>query len=367
MKNNRFNIKIIDAYIIGKYLGTFVYTVGIFVVIIVVFDLAEKLDDFMKSGLSFWGILSNYYAGSVPFYVNMLTPLINFISVIFFTAKMADQTEIVPILSGGVTFNRFLRPYFISASIIFLFTLFSNLYLLPYTNKLKTQFENKYVKYNDPTFKNNIHMKLDSNTYISLKSFDNNSKIGYNFSLTTFKGDELIRSTYTDQIKWDSLKRVWELSNYSIREVNGLKEKMVYGQDKPLKLRLDMTPEDFSAYDNVYQTLSTKVLKEKIEKEKVRGSGMMNELLFELYKRYIHPFSAFVLTLIGVALSSRKVRGGVGLPLGIGILLSFFYIVMNQFAQMFSTKGGLPPFFAVLLPTIFFGLLGLYLIKRAPK
>lgn len=361
------NIKIIDRYIIGKYLGTFIYTLAIFVIIIVVFDLSEKLDDFLSSGLSFWGILTKYYAGSIPFYVNMLSPLINFIAVIFFTAKMADQTEIVPILSGGVSFNRFLFPYLVSATIIFSANLVSNLYILPYTNTLKNNFENTYVKRNDPSTKQNIHMKLDDKTYIYIESFDNKTNSGYRFSLDNFNGDVLTKKIVADNIKWDSLKRKWQLSNYSIRKINGLKESMIYGNGKLKDTVLDMRPDDFSAYDNVVQNLTTKELAEKIRKERTRGTGIMNDLMFEQYKRYLHPLSAFVLTLIGVALSSRKVRGGVGVSLGIGIFLSFAYIVFNQFTQMFSTKGGLPPFIAVLAPTIFFGLLGLYLLKRAPK
>ena len=361
------NIKIIDRYIIGKYLGTFVYTLAIFVIIIVVFDLSEKLDDFLKSGLSFWGVLNKYYAGSIPFYINMLSPLINFIAVIFFTAKMADQTEIVPILSGGVSFNRFLFPYFISASIIFSANLASNLYILPYTNTLKNTFENTYVKRNDPSTKSNIHMKLDDKTYIYIQSFDNKTNYGYRFSLDNFNGDVLVKKIVADNIKWDSTKRKWQLSNYSIRKIDGLKESMIYGNGKLKDTILDMRPDDFSAYDNVVQNLSTPELAEKIRKERTRGTGIMNDLMFEQYKRYIQPLSAFVLTLIGVALSSRKVRGGVGVSLGIGIFLSFAYIVFNQFTQMFSTKGGLPPFIAVLAPTIVFGLLGLYLLKRAPK
>lgn len=363
----KLNIKILDRFIIGKYLGTFIYTLIIFVVIIVVFDISEKLDDFLKSGLGFWGIVSKYYAGSVPFYVNMLSPLINFIAVIFFTAKMADQTEIVPILSGGVSFNRFLRPYFISAFIIFAVNLGSNLYILPYTNTLKNTFENKYVKRNDPTAKNNIHMKLDKQTYIYIESFDNATNSGSKFNLSNIKGDTLTKVIVAENINWDAVKKRWKLSNYSIRNINGMKETMVYGAGKTKDTILDMRPNDFSAYDNVVQNLTTHELAEKIKKEKIRGTGIMNDLLFEQYKRYLTPLSAFVLTLIGVALSSRKVRGGVGVSLGIGIFLSFAYIVFNQFTQMFSTKGGLPPFIAVLLPTISFAILGLYLLKRAPK
>jgi lipopolysaccharide export system permease protein len=360
-------IKILDWYIISKYLGTFLYTLTLFVVIIVIFDLSEKLDDFLSANLTFWQVVTLYYAGSIPFYVNMLSPLINFIAVIFFTAKMADQTEIVPILSGGVSFNRFLLPYFVSAFVIFAANLASNLYVLPYTNQLKNSFENTYVKKNAPSSKRDIHMKLDAKTYIYMEDFNNTTKTGNKFSLDNFDGDVLTKKLVADEIKWDSLKRVWKLTNYSIRTIKGLKETMTSGAGKTKDTVFDMRPDDFSAYDNIFQNMSNKVLSEKIRKEKIRGTGIMNDLLFEQYKRYLDPLSAFVLTLIGVALSSRKVRGGVGLPLGIGILLSFGYIVFNQFAKMFSLKGGISPFFSVITPPLFFGLLGLYLLKKAPK
>jgi lipopolysaccharide export system permease protein len=360
-------LKIIDAFIIGKYLGTFLYTLVLFVIIIVIFDLSEKLDDFLENNLSIWQVLTMYYAGSIPFYVNMLSPLINFIAVIFFTAKMADQTEIVPILSGGVSFNRFLRPYFISAFIIFSINLVSNLYILPYTNQIKNKFENEVVKKNDPFIKMKIHMKLDSNTYIYIENFDNKTNTGYRFSLDKFKGDQLSKKLIAETIKWDSLKRRWSLSNYTVRDIKDLKENMINGTVLSKDTVLDMRPDDFSAYDNVFESMTNNELSSKIKKEKIRGSGIMNDLLFEQYKRWFQPLSAFVLTLIGVALSSRKVRGGVGLPLGIGIFLSFLYIVINQFAKMFSTKGGFPPLVATLVPTIFFGILGFYLLRRAPK
>lgn len=360
-------LKLINAYIIGKYLGTFLYTLAIFVVVIVIFDLSEKFDDFLENDMTAWEVFTDYYAGSIPFYVNMLSPLMNFIAVIFFTAKMADQTEIVPILSGGVSFNRFLRPYFISAFVIFAANLASNLFLLPYTNKIKNSFENQVVKRNDPYTKSNIHMKIDENTYIYINNFDNRSNIGYRFALDRFKGNELEKKIMAEQISYDSVKRVWKLSNYSIRTIDGLKENMVYAPNTTKDTVLDMKPNDFSVYENVVESMTSKELAEKIEKEKIRGSGMMNDLLFEQYKRYIQPLSAFVLTLIGVALSSRKVRGGVGLPLGIGIVLSFAFIVLNQFTKMFSTKGGLPPLLANLIPIVVFGALGFYLLKRAPK
>lgn len=363
----RRRLKILDSYIIGKYLGTFIYTLAVFVVIIVIFDLSEKLDDFLENDMTVWEVATRYYAGSIPFYVNMLSPLMNFIAVIFFTAKMADQTEIVPILSGGVSFNRFLRPYFISAFIIFAANLGSNLFVLPYTNKIKNSFENQVIKKNDPYTKSNIHMKIDEHTYIYIDNFDNRSNIGYKFALDRFKGDVLEKKLVAESISYDSVKRVWKLNNYTTRTIKDLKETMVYANSSSKDTVLDMRPDDFSVYDNVVESMTSKELAEKIRKEKIRGSGVMNDLLFEQYKRFIQPLSAFVLTLIGVALSSRKVRGGVGLPLGIGIVLSFLFIVMNQFTKMFSTKGGLPPLLANLLPVVVFGLLGIYLLRKAPK
>lgn len=361
---NRY-IKIIDWYIIKKYLGTFLFTCAIFTVVIVIFDVSEKLDDFLKRNAPLSKILFEYYAGFVPFYLNFLWPLINFIAVIFFTAKMADQTEIVPILSGGVSFKRFLWPYFISSFILFAISLGANLFVIPKTNKLMIRFENIYIKPANNESKSETHMQIDKNTLVFIKNFDNVQKIGYTFILEKFKGDQLVEKMMADRIVWDSLKSKWSIENYTVRTINGLKETMTSGTKKDTTL--DMRPVDFVVYDNIYSAMSTPELNERIEKEKIRGTGVMQLLQLELYKRYVNPLAAFVLTLMGVSLSSRKVRGGIGLPLGIGIFLSFTYILFIQFSTMFSLKGGLPPLVAVFIPNILFGALGVYLMIKAPK
>lgn len=357
-------IKLIDWYIIKKYLGTFIFTLGIFTIISVVFDISEKLDDFLKSDATISQIIFQYYGGFVPYYLNFLSPLINFIAVIFFTAKMADQTEIVPILSGGASFNRFLRPYFIASTIIFIVSMIFNLFIIPETNRLMTNFENTYTKIKE-TSRNNVHLQLDENTYIFMESFDNSNNTGYRFSIENFKGKELKMKLMSDRISWDSVSNKWKIENYTIRYVNGLKEKMESGMVKDTTL--DMKPIDFDIRDNIYSAMNYWDLNEKIEKEKIRGSGVMVNLELEKYKRWSYPFSTYVLTLIGVALSSRKVRGGVGLPLGLGILLSFIYILFIQFANVFALKGGLPPVLAVIIPNFIFGILGIYLAIKAPK
>jgi lipopolysaccharide export system permease protein len=358
-------IKIIDWYIIKKYLGTFIFTLGIFTVIFVIFDVSEKLDDFLKHGAPLKEIIFSYYAGFIPYYLNFLSPLINFIAVIFFTAKMADQTEIVPILSGGVSFRRFLWPYFIASTVIFLVTLVFNLFIIPETNELKINFENVYINPKSDNSKMYTHMQLDKNTYVYIENFDNNQKVGYKFTLEKFDGYELKEKLVADKITWDSVKTKWAIENYSVRTVNGLKESMTSGLRKDTIL--DMRPKDFQIYDNIYQAMNMRELNERIDKEETRGTGVMVDLQLEKYKRFVYPLSAYILTLMGVSLSSRKVRGGIGLPLGIGIFLSFTYILFIQFSTMFALKGGLPPIIAVFIPNIIFGILGIYLLAKAPK
>jgi len=338
---------------------------AIFTVVAVIFDISERMDDFLKYHAPLSKIVFEYYAGFIPFYLNFLSPLINFIAVIFFTAKMADQTEIVPILNGGMSFKRFLRPYFIAASIICAVTLVFNIYIIPRTNKLKIGFENVYVKPVDDNNKRSTHMQIDKNSFVYIDNFDNDRKIGYNFILETFNGQELKEKLIAQRITWDSIKTKWKIEDYSIRTINGMDEKMTKGTSKDTTL--DMTPSDFEIRDNIYMAMTTSELNENIAKEEIRGTGRMTDLKLEKYKRFIYPFSAYILTLMGVSLSSKKVRGGIGLSLGVGIALSFTYILFIQFATMFSLKGGLPPLIATFIPSVIFLCVGLYLLYKAPK
>lgn len=359
-------MKIIDRYIIGKYLGTFVYTMVIFAVIIVIFDISEKLDDLLKHKAPWSKTIMEYYAGLVPFYLNMLYPLINFIAVIFFTAKMADQTEIVPILSGGMSFNRLLWPYMVAATVLFAASLVFNIFIIPATNKLMIDFENVYIKPVENRTKSSTHMQIDENSYVYINNFDVDRQVGYNFVLETFDDEgELREKMMADRIVWDSINHNWRIENYSVRLIDGLHEEMIKGASKDTVL--DMQPHDFIVFNNVFMAMGMKELNERIEKERMRGTGLMTDMLLEKYKRFVYPFSAYVLTLMGVALSSKKVRGGIGLSLGVGIGLSFIYIVFIQFSTVFSLQGGLPPILAVLIPNILFGIVALYLLYRAPK
>jgi len=365
---NRY-VKTIDRYIMGKYLGTFTFTLAMFALITVMFDVSERLDNFLKGKAPLHDIIFQYYAGFVPFYLNMLFPLINFLAVIYFTAKMANQTEIVPILSGKGSFNRFLRPYFFSSSIIFVVALLANVFLIPYTNQLKNTFENTYFNDYDPN-KVEVHIQLENSkhrqTFAYLYQYDEPSHTGFNFVLEKFDGDLMLEKLTAPVIKYDSVKRVWSLPNYTVRRINGLSESLksiAVNKDTTL----DMYPTDFVVRDNVYSAISTAKLHKDIIKENMRGTGVLIDMQYEEYKRFIYPLSTYVLTLIGVSISSRRVRGGIGLPLGIGIFLCFAYIVVDKFAFVFSIKGHVPPYITVLMSNVIFGSLGFYLLKKAPK
>lgn len=355
---------VIDRYIIGKYLGTFAFTMAIFSMITVVFDISERLDNFLKNNAPLNDIIFRYYAGFVPFYLNMLSPLINFLAVIFFTAKMANQTEIVPILSGKASFRRFLRPFFVSSTVVFIVAFFANVFLIPYTNRLKNSFENQYFNDTDPT-RSEVHIQLDDRTFAYLVRYDETTHTGYDFILEKFDGNKMREKLTAGRILYDSVTHHWNIPEYEVRYVNGLDEKLMHGQSKDTVL--DMRPTDFVVRDNVYSAISTAALYKDIAKEKKRGTGVLIDMQYELYKRFIYPLSTFVLTLIGVSISSRKVRGGIGLPLGIGIFLCFAYIVVDKFAFVFSVKGHVSPMLTVLLSNTLFGSLGLYLLRKAPK
>jgi len=359
-------LKVIDWYIIKKYMSTFFFTLSVFSVVMVVFDISEHLDNFLKSGTSFHDIAFKYYAGFIPFYLNYLSPLINFLAVILFTAKMANQTEIVPILTSKASFARFLRPYFVGATLLFIISFFANVYLIPYTNRLKVDFENAHFSDGSDPSKSEVHMQLDKHTFVYVKSFDNTAKTGLEFIMEKFNGDIMTEKLVAQSIAYDSVKRVWIIRTFSDRHINGLKETMLWhGAVKDTVL--DMKPEDFEQRDNAYSAMPMKILNNNITKARLRGTGELTDMLFEKYHRFVYPLSTYVLTLIGVAMSSRKVRGGVGLPLGIGIILCFTYIIVERFALVFSIKGGAPPMLSVFMPNVIFGLFGYILLIRAPK
>lgn len=355
----------LDIYIIKKFLGTFFFTLLLVICIVVVFDISEKLQDFIERKAPLEGIIFDYYLNFIPYFANMFSPLFIFISVIFFTSKMASNSEIVAILAGGVSFNRFLRPYMIAALILAVLSFYLNNFMIPDANKKRLEFEEVYYRNKFRNLDQDIHMQIDQNTYIYMSSFVTDLNLGTNFSIETFKDGELSYKLLSDNVQWDSISHQWKITNYVERHINGLEETIHTGTTKDTTLNLK--PEEFKRRSSYITTMNYFELNDFIEEAKFKGSQQVVIYEVEKQNRGAYPFATFVLTLIGVAISSRKVRGGIGLHIGLGLLISFSYILFMQISSTFAINGGLSPIIAVWIPNILYGLLAFYLIKKAPK
>jgi lipopolysaccharide export system permease protein len=358
-------MKKIDIYIIKKFLGTFFYAIALLVVIVIVFDLSEKIDDFIKHDPSLKEIIFDYYFNFIPYFVNLFAYLFTFISVIFFTSKMASNTEIIAILSSGISFRRFLRPYMISAVFLTIFSFVLANFIIPHTNKVMSDFENKYF-FGPRTNRNkDIHMKLGPETYAYVQSFNAITNVGHQFSMEKVNKDGLYYKITSDRIIWDSINGTWNIENFVERKIDGMNETIYRGVDTTETLNL--RPTDFVMKVEDIRTMGLKKLNQFIEAEKVKGTLNINEYLVARHKRISGPFATIILTLIGVALSSRKVRGGMGMNLGVGIAITFAYILFMQISTVFATYDNLSPFIAAWIPNIIFGILAVFLIRMAPK
>ena len=355
----------LDIYIIKKFLGTFFFTLLLIICIVVVFDISEKLQDFIERKAPLDGIIFDYYLNFIPYFANMFSPLFIFISVIFFTSKMAANSEIVAILAGGVSFNRFLRPYMIAATILAILSFYLNNFLIPDANKKRLEFEEIYYRNKFRNLDQDIHMQIDQNTYIYMSNFVTDLNMGTNFSIETFKDGELSYKLLSDNVQWDSISEQWRITNYVERYINGLHETIRTGTTKDTTLNL--SPEEFKRRDSYITTMNYFELNDFIEEAKFKGSQQVVIYEVEKQNRGAYPFATFVLTLIGVSISSRKVRGGIGLHIGLGLLISFSYILFMQVSSTFAINGGLSPVIAVWIPNFLYGLLAFYLIKKAPK
>ncbi|PCJ26566.1 MAG: hypothetical protein COA97_05690 [Flavobacteriales bacterium] len=359
-------LKILDIYIIKKFLGTFFFTLLLVICVIIVFDISEKLEDFIDHKAPLKAIAFDYYLNFVPYFANMFSPLFIFISVIFFTSKMASNSEIVAILSGGISFKRMLRPYLISALVLALLSYYLNNFLIPEANKNRLAFEEVYYRNKMKNYDFNIHMKINDNTYIYMTNFVVDLNLGNNFSIERFnKEGELEYKLLSDNVKWDSTINKWSITNYVERHIDGLNETITTGVRKDTIL--DLKPEEFKRRNNYITTMNFFELNDFIEEQKFKGSSQVVDSELEKHQRGAYPFATFVLTIIGVSISSRKVRGGIGLHIGLGLLISFSYILFMQISSTFATNSGFPAVIAVWIPNVLYSLLALYLLKKAPK
>jgi lipopolysaccharide export system permease protein len=358
-------MKKLDWYILLAFLKTFFFSVLLLTAIMVVIDLSEKTDDFVKADLS-PGVILGYYVGFVPSMLALLFPLFVFISVIFFTSKMANRSEFISMLAAGMSLRRILRPYVIGGIFLSALLWLGNMFYIPRASEIRTNFEAKYVNTADFNVRTgSIYMRVDSFTYCGIRYYDTASKSGGSFFLETVHDYQVVYNLRADNILWDTAKKNWKLTGVVERKIDGLKEDVSYVQQ--VNRNFNFKPSDLQRDEFVKNRLTWPELNRTIQLEKLRGSEIVKELQMEKAKRSATPVSVLILTLIGAILACRRIRGGSGVHLAAGIIICALFILSDRFSTIFSTKGNLNPLIAAWIPNIIFGSLCVYLYRQAPK
>lgn len=361
---NIFKLTILDRYIIKKFLGTFVFSIVLIISISVVFDINEKIDKFITNNASLQEIVFDYYLNFIPYYANLFSSLFVFIAVIFFTSKLASNSEIIAILSNGISFKRLLKPYMISATIIAIITFVFGSFIIPPSNIKRIDFENKYVRKKSVDYASKIQMQAAPGVIAYFGSYDNATKTGYSFSLDKFDENKLESRLTANKIEYDSAFQ-WTIKDYQIRNFEGLEEKITSGET--IDTTLYITPRDFLISETDHQLMTTPGLFRYIESQKKRGIGNMQAFEIEYHTRFASILSAFILTLIGASLSARKMKGGMGLNIGIGLALSMGYILFMTISATFAVTGLVSPMIAAWIPNMVFSVIALFLYTKAPN
>ncbi len=362
----RFWLRKIDIYIMKKFLGTFFFALTLILSISVVFDINENIDSFINSKAPIEAIIFDYYMNFVPYYANLFSPLFIFISVIFFTSKLAENSEIIAMFSTGMSFKRLLVPYFLSAAIIAIGSYILSSQFIPKGSITRIDFETKYKNKKKVNYARNIQLVVDTSTIAYMERYENYNLTGYRFSLDKFEDNKLVSHMTARRVTYDTTKlHRWIVRDYMIREMKGMKEIITKGEK--LDTIINMEPQDFLITRDQFETLTSPELKTYIDNQKRRGFANIKEFEVEYYKRIATPFAAFILTLIGASLSSKKVKGGMGMNLGVGLGLSASYILFQTITSTFAISGNVPPIVAVWIPNILFLFIAIYLYIKAPK
>jgi len=359
-------MKIIDRYIITKFLTAFFFVVVMLVSVICVIDYTEKNDDFLHDNLTFWHVFTNYYIFLFPYFANLLAPITIFIAVVFVTSRLAARTELVAMLASGMSFERLLLPYTIGAALIgaFAFGLIS--YVIPMGTRRIVDFENKHVNEPWKYEGRDVHLRIGPRTYAYLQSYNADQNIGYRFALETIDSTILRRRLTADAITWDSVKKAWKMTPQTVRTFHGPTGEslaLLPARDTVLNLY----PKDFKSTYRLAETLTSPELNDLIANKILRGSTDTAQYLSAKYERYAYPFDVVILTLIGVVLSARKSRAGVGGQIALGFVLAFIFIIFVMLSRNLASVGSLPPLLAAWVPGIVFSLIGLGLYRVVPK
>lgn len=360
-------MKKIDLYILKKFLGTFFFIVALILSIVIVFDFVEKYDDFLESSAPIDAIIFDYYLNLLPYYANMLSPLLVFISVIFFTSKMAGQTEIIAILSSGVSFRRLMYPYFLGAAIIAIITFLLGSMVIPIANRTRIDFENTYVKSRRETGLSDMHMQIEPGVFVYMGRYYSFRETGDRFNIEKFDGKKLVSRLYAKTITYDSIQGNWRLKNYTHWKFDETGVEHIIEKGEEIDSVINIVPSDFKNERKSYEMLTSVELVNHINELQRRNIGNTEEFEIEYYKRNATPFASFILTLIGVSLASRKTRGGMGLHIGLGLVLSFIFILFLTLSTTFAVNGNMNAILAVWLPNIVFAIIGIILYSKAPK
>jgi lipopolysaccharide export system permease protein len=363
----------IDWYILKRFLVTFFFCLLLFTVIAVAVDSSEKADDFVKANLDTKGIIREYYLGFVPWIWSLLFPLFVFIAVIFFTSRMASRSEIIAILASGTSYNRFLRPFLVGGLLLGALLWVGSRYWIPRANIIKSNFQTKYMdKSGDPTKNNTLgscrtcfYKRIDSNTFIGIRSFDTATKTATNFFMEKVKNNKVIYNMRAETMRWDTAVKKWVLTNAAERFVDSLGERMKYYPT--VNINLKVKPIDFKRDFYLKDKLTTPELVAFIKQEEIRGTEGLNTYKVERYRRTATPAAVLLLTFIGVVIASRRTRGGSGVHLALGITIAAMFIISDRFSTVFATNGNFHPMLAAWVPNIVFSFVAIYLYTKTPK
>lgn len=355
----------LDFYIIKRFLGAFFLALGLFTVIIIVFDLAEKIDDLIEHQAPFSAVIFEYYVNWVPFLLNLFSPVFVFIAVIFFTSKMAQKSEIVAILAGGVSYVRLLVPYVLTAVLLAFLSFSLHAWIIPKADKTRVDFENKYIRERENYSKHAIKRQIRPGVVMTIGDFNFRDSFGVKLSLETIEDGKLKSKLSAEYLKWNREEQTWLLEKYRIRTFSDEGEYIEQG--RKMDTLIQFNPEEFFMKNEDVQMFNLSELDQMIKAEEVTGTGNTFFYQTEKYKRFASPFAIIILTIIGVSVASRKSRGGIGLNLGVGVLISFAYLVLIQFFFAYGTSGSMMPMLAVWVPNILFAFVAYYLYTRAQK
>lgn len=358
----------LDWYIIRKFIGTYIFSIVLIISIALVFDFNENLSKFTKYHAPWRAIVFDYYANFIPYYSNLFSPLFVFIAVIFFTSKLAGNSEIIAMLSSGVSFRRLMRPYMISCVLIASVTFYLNSFVIPHGTVIRQNFESLYRNSKKNTSAENVQQRVGKGTVAYIQHYDDRYKRGYGFSLDKFEGKKLVSHMTAMEIQYDTIadaKYHWKATNWKTRTLVGLRERIVTGDVKDTVILME--PTDLVYSKGQQETFTSPELLDYISKQTSRGSGNVVQYEVEFHKRIAMSFSSFILTIIGLSLSARKRKGGMGLYLGIGLGLSFGYIMLQTVSSTFAINAGTPPVLAAWIPNLIFAFIAYFCYRHAPR